>query len=75
MDNEVRRKRINKIVEIVKTNKNLPVNEIKRKVRKEYPDINGEELVKIILNHSDEIRKTKKRERKVNKKASGEMNI
>ena len=72
MDNEVRRKRINKIVEIVKTNKNLPVNEIKRKVRKEYPDINGEELVKIILNHSDEIRKTNKRERKVNKKEKGE---
>ena len=40
--------KITKIKDIIMQNKNLPLNEIKRKVKQEFPDINIEKLSEII---------------------------
>ena len=40
--------KITKIKDIIIENKNLPLNEIKRKVKQEFPDINIEKLSEII---------------------------
>ncbi len=40
--------KITKIKDIIIQNKNLPLNEIKRKVKQEFPDINIEKLSEII---------------------------
>ena len=40
--------KITRIKDIIIENKNLPLNEIKRKVKQEFPDINIEKLSEII---------------------------
>ncbi len=40
--------KITKIKDIIIQNKNLPLNDIKRKVKQEFPDINIEKLSEII---------------------------
>ena len=40
--------KITKIKDIIIQNKNLPLNDIKRKVKQEFPDINIEKLTEII---------------------------
>ena len=40
--------KIEKIKNIINQNKHLPLNEIKRKVKQEFPDINIEKLTEII---------------------------
>ena len=40
--------KIAKIKDIIIQNKNLPLNDIKRKVKQEFPDINIEKLSEII---------------------------
>lgn len=44
---------INKIIKIVRRNRNLPINDIKRKVKEAIPHINGEQLHDILINYSD----------------------
>jgi len=55
MKEELQEVRVNKIIKLVKENRNLPINDIKRIIRQEIPDINGEELFSVLIKYSDSI--------------------
>ena len=43
--------KIEKIKNIINQNKHLPLNDIKREVKKEFPDINIDKLIEIITSN------------------------
>ena len=43
--------KIEKIKNIINQNKHLPLNDIKREVKKEFPDINISKLIEIITSN------------------------
>lgn len=43
--------KIEKIKNIINNNKHLPLNDIKREVKKEFPDINIDKLIEIITSN------------------------
>lgn len=53
MEKDLRKNRIDKIIKIIKANRNLPINDIKRIIKKDYPDINSQELIDILIKYSD----------------------
>lgn len=53
MENDLKEIRISEIIKIIRQNRNLSTNDIKRKVKEAIPHINGEQLHDILINYSD----------------------
>lgn len=61
MKEKIKKDRVSRIVEIIKKNRNLPFYQIKRIVKKEFPEINSDELMNILLKHNKEINNKKEK--------------
>ena len=61
IEENIKKQKIENVIKFVKANRDLPVNEMKRKLKKQIPDINSEELINILVEYSNEINKEEER--------------
>ncbi|MCI8411812.1 MAG: hypothetical protein HFJ40_05205 [Clostridia bacterium] len=55
MENDLKQIRISEIIKIIRQNRNLPTNDIKRKVKEAIPDIDRDEFYNILIKYSETI--------------------
>ncbi len=55
MENDLKQIRISEIIKIIRQNRNLPTNDIKRKVKEAIPDIDSDEFYNILIKYSETI--------------------
>ena len=58
MEKDFQKKNINEIIEIIRANRSLPINDIKKEIKKKFPQIDNEKLIGILTKYRDEINRS-----------------